>query len=121
MLQETKEYSQQQQSEIILYIYLLNNLDMISCQGCCRIPYKNNKMYRIKNSRLYYYKNCIDKWINICNNPITGVILEKNDVEINYEINDLIENYLKYRKLNINNIKIDISTNKINDKKIIVH
>lgn len=120
MHQETQRWSQNQQSEIFLYVYLLNNLDVISCQGCCCIPYKNNKMLRIKNSRLYYCKNCIDKWINIHNNPITGVKLKKNDVEINYEINDLIENYLKYKKLNINNIKIDILM-KNNDKKIIVH
>lgn len=109
---ELQKITQSSQIEIILYIYLLKNLDIISCQTCFCIPCGDNKMYRIKNTNLYYCKKCIDKWIDKYNNPSTGVKLKKNDVEINYEINDLIEKYLKYNKLNIENIKIDISINK---------
>lgn len=100
----------EKQSELILYVYLLNNLDIISCQCCDCIPGKN-EMYRIKNSRFIYCKNCINKWLNKYNNPVTGNKLNNNDIEINYEINDLIEKYLNCKKLNIKNIKINISLN----------
>lgn len=103
------------QSDIILYIYLINNLDLISCQNCFYIPRDKNKMYRIKTSNLHYCKECINKWVDRYNNPITGEKLKIEDVEINYEINDLIEKYIKYNKLNIENIKIDISINKSNN------
>lgn len=121
MSQENSQQLISEQSEIILYIYLLNNLDMISCQGCYCIPYGSNKMHRIKKSKLYYCKNCINKWINNYNNPITGIKLNGNDVEINYEINDIIEKYIKYKKLNIKNIKIDISMNKNEDENVFVY
>lgn len=110
-----KETNQSSQSDIILYIYLINNLDLISCQNCFNIPHGKNKMYRIKTSKLHYCKECIDKWVNRFNNPITGNKLNIDDVEINYEINDLLEKYIKYNKLNIENVKIDISINKNNN------
>lgn len=111
-LKETNQFSQ---SDIMLYIYLINNIDLISCQTCFNIPRGKNKMYRIKTSNLNYCKECINKWINNFNNPITGDKLKIDDVEINYEINSLIEKYIKYNKLNIENIKIDISINKNNN------
>lgn len=64
MIQEKSQQVISEQSEIILYIYLLSNLDMISCQCCYCIPYGSNKMHRIKKTRLYYCKNCINKWMN---------------------------------------------------------
>lgn len=103
------------QSDIILYIYLINNLDLISCQNCFDIPFGKNKMYRIKTSTLNYCKECIDKWVDKFNNPVTGEKLKIDNVEVNYEINNLIEKYRKYNKLNIENIKIDISINKNNN------
>lgn len=103
------------ESDIILYVYLINNIDLISCQNCFYVPRDKNKMYRIKSSNLYYCKECIDKWVDKFNNPISGNKLKIDDVEINYEINDLIEKYIKYNKLNIKNIKIDISINKNNN------
>lgn len=121
MHQEITRNSQQLQTEIISYIYLLNNLDMISCQICYCIPHGENKMNRIKNTKLCYCKNCVNKWINECINPITGIKLRENDVEINYEINDLIEIYIKYKNLKIKNIKIDISMNKNEDENIFVY
>jgi hypothetical protein len=121
MHQEITGNTQLLQTEIILYIYLLNNLDMISCQICYCIPHGENKMYRIKNSRLCYCEKCINKWVNNYNNPITGIKLRNKDVEVNYEINDLIQIYLKYKKLNIKNIKIDISMDKNEDENIFVY
>lgn len=95
--------------DIFLYIYLIKNIELISCQGCCCIPCYENKMYKIKNSKIYFCKNCISKWVCNYNNPNTGKILEKEDIEINYEINNFIEIYLKHKKLDINNINVNIS------------
>lgn len=103
MLSDSVDY------DIFLYIYLIKNIDLISCQGCCTIPYYENKMYKIKNSKIYFCKNCIYKWLYTYNNPNTGKILEKEDIEINYEINNFIEIYLKHKKLDINNINVNIS------------
>jgi hypothetical protein len=119
----TSQISNQQsnyyEKDIILYIYLLNNLELISCQGCQCIPYIKNSMYRIKGTDLSYCKECINKWVGIYNNPTTGIKLKTEDIENNYEINDLIKKYVKYIKMDIKEIKINISINK--DKNIIVH
>lgn len=118
---ENLETQKKGNTEIILYIYILNNIDLISCQGCYCIPYGTNKMHRIKCSKLYYCKKCINKWLDKYINPVTGIKLNENDVEINYEINDLIEIYTKYKSLNIKGIKIDISMNRKEDKNIVVY
>lgn len=110
-------FNQIDDSDFILYVYFMKNPELISCQGCCDIPSKN-KMYRIKNTKLSCCKECIDKWIiSKYINPVTGYKLEKKDIELNYEINELIEIYIKYRKLNIKNISINISI----DEKIVAH
>lgn len=102
-------------SDFILYVYFMKNPGLISCQGCCNIP-ERNKMYRINNTKISYCENCINKWIiSKYINPVTGHKLEKKDIELNYEINELIEIYIKYRKLNIKNISINISTDKNED------
>ncbi len=95
-------------SEILLYIYFVKNPHFITCQCCFRIP---ENMYKIRNTNLSYCKNCIELWLNNkCINPITRKKLEKGDIEINYEINELIEIYTKYKKLKlkIKNINIDL-------------
>lgn len=93
----------------------MKNPGLISCQGCFNIP-EINKMYRINNTRLSYCSNCINKWITSKYiNPVTGNKLEKKDIELNHEINELIEIYIKYRKLNIKNISINISIDKNDD------
>jgi hypothetical protein len=107
------------EKDIILYIYLLNNLDLISCQGCQCIPYVENSMYRIKETDLSYCKKCMGKWINIYNNPTTGMKLKIEEIENNYEINNLIKKYIKYKEMNIKDIKINISIKE--DENIIVH
>lgn len=107
------------ENDIILYVYLINNLELISCQCCQCIPYLENSMYRIKGTKLSYCKNCMNKWIDKYNNPITGIKLKIGDIEHNYEINDLIKNFEKYKEMNIKDIKINISIN--NKKNIIVH
>lgn len=117
--QNSNQQSNYYEKDIILYIYLLNNLELISCQGCQCIPYIKNSMYRIKGTDLSYCKECINKWIGIYNNPTTGIKLKTEDMENNYEINDLIKKYVKYKKMDIKEIKINISINK--DKNIIVH
>lgn len=111
-IRETIHNTQLEQSDIILYIYLTKNIDLISCQNCFHIPSGRNNMYRIKTSNLYYCQECINKWVNNYNNPITGKKLKIDDVEINHEINDLIDKYTKYNMLNIGNIKIDITINR---------
>jgi hypothetical protein len=99
-------------SDFILYVYFIKNPDLILCQGCCNIP-ELNKMYRINNTKLSYCENCINKWIiSKYINPVTGHKLEKNDTELNYEINKLIKIYNKYKKLDIKNISINISIDK---------
>lgn len=118
----TLQFSSQQsnyENDIILYIYLLNNLELISCQGCQCIPYVKNSMYRIKETNLSYCKKCMNKWIDIYNNPVTGIKLKIEEIENNYEINDLIKKFMKYKEMNIKDIKINISINK--EKDIIVH
>jgi hypothetical protein len=110
-------FNQIDDSDFILYVYFMKNPELISCQGCCNIPDKN-KMYRINNTKLSYCKECIDKWIiSKYINPVTGYKLEKKDIELNYEINELIKIYIKYRKLNIKNISINISI----DKDLVAH
>ena len=52
-------------------------------------------------------------YIYFTKNP--DFILEKKDIELNYEINELIEIYIKYKKLNIKNININISIDKNDD------
>lgn len=102
-------------SEIFLYIYFIKNPDLITCQCCFRIPFEGN-MYKLRNTNLSYCKYCINDWLdNECINPITRKKLEKKDIEINYEINELIEIYIKYKNLNlkIKSINIDL----LNDEK----
>ena len=98
--------------EIFLYVYLIKNKELISCQGCCDIPYGKNTMYRVKNTKITYCKECINKWLYKCNNPITGIKLNEKDIEINHEINNLIEIYIKHKTLDIKNININVSINK---------
>ena len=90
--------------EIFLYVYLIKNKELISCQGCCDIPYGKNTMYRVKNTKITYCKECI--------NPTTGIKLNEKDIEINHEINNLIEIYIKHKTLDIKNININVSINK---------
>lgn len=99
-------------SGLFLYIYLMKNTDQISCQLCYDI-FEINKIYRLRNTKMSYCDKCIKKWlISKYINPSTGLILEKTDIEINYEMNELIEIYTKYKKLNIKNININISIEK---------
>lgn len=108
-------YTNFNDSELILYIYFTKNPDFISCQACCNIP-EINKMYRLRNTKMAYCEKCINKWLaSKYINPVTGFILEKKDIELNYEINELIEIYIKYKKLNIKNININISIDKNDD------
>lgn len=76
-------------------------------------------MYRIKETNLSYCKKCMNKWIDRYNNPVTGIKLKIEEIENNYEINDLIKKFMKYKEMNIKDIKINISINK--EKDIIVH
>jgi N6-adenosine-specific RNA methylase IME4 len=69
-------------------------------------------MYRIKNTKIIYCKECINKWLYKYNNPTTGIKLNEKDIEINYEINNLIEIYIKHKTLDIKNININITINK---------
>lgn len=98
--------------DFFLYVYLIKNQELISCQGCCVIPYGKNTMYRIKNTKIIYCKECINKWLYKYNNPTTGIKLNEKDIEINYEINNLIEIYIKHKTLDIKNININITINK---------
>jgi hypothetical protein len=103
-------------SEILLYVYFVKNPHLITCQCCFKIP--EDIMYKIRNTNLSYCKYCINIWLNNkCINPITRKKLEKNDIEINYEINELIEIYTKYKKLKlkIKNINIDLLKEEEND------
>lgn len=100
----------EEKSEIMLYLYFLSNSDLITCNGCCEIPFGENNMYRIKNTELTYCKKCFDIWIiNKGINPTTGIPLNKKDIELSYEINRLIVIYMKYKKLDIKDINICIN------------
>ena len=99
--------------EILLYIYLLKNSDVITCKYCYEIPFGINNMYRIKNTSINCCKNCFNKWINNNSiNPKKGVPLIIDDIEPSREINDFIEIYINYkcRYMNIKNITININT-----------
>lgn len=111
--------SKKNELELILYVYFTKNPDLISCQTCFNIP-EINKMYRLRNTKMSYCEQCISKWLSgKYINPATGCILEKKDIELNYELNELIEIYIKYKKLNIKNININISIDK--DEDLLAH
>lgn len=102
-------------SELFLYIYFTKNIDQISCQTCYNI-FEINKIYRLSKTKMSYCDKCVKKWlISKYINPVTGLVLEEKDMELNYEINGLIEIYTKYRKMNIKNININISIEKKDD------
>ena len=100
-------------SDIMLYAYLKMNPNLITCEGCFLIPIGLNTMYRITNLNSIYCKKCVSKWIEHKGiNPITGKSLEKNDIQLNYEVNKLIEIYTNYEDLCIKSINVNIKIDK---------
>ena len=107
----------QNKDNIIKYVLLSNDIDLIKCNVCFKIPDKLYCIFKkecISYSYCIYCVNRIEKEQKRC--PFTRINFDIKDIVENKQKNELISIYYKYNVL-IKNIKLNIETNEISDKK----